>query len=82
MDENGIIGFYHENGRQFSIRQKIPDYYYRNGICYAVKRRTLLEKQSIIEENCKAIIIERPVVNIDDLHELAYAEFLWQKDPR
>jgi CMP-N-acetylneuraminic acid synthetase len=81
LDEDGIIGFYHEHGRQFSIRQKIPDYYYRNGICYAVKRRTLLQKQSIIEENCKAIIIERPVVNIDDRHELAYAEFLWQKDP-
>jgi hypothetical protein len=36
----------------------------------------------IIEENCKAVIIERPVVNIDDLDELAYAEFLFQKDYR
>jgi CMP-N,N'-diacetyllegionaminic acid synthase len=82
LDENGIIGFYHEHGRQFSIRQKIPHYYYRNGICYAVKRHTLLEKEMIIEENCKAVIIERPVVNIDDLDELAYAEFLFQKDYR
>ena len=80
LDDNGIIGFYHEHGRQFSIRQKIPDYYFRNGICYAVKRRTLLEKEMIIEENCKAVVIERPVVNIDDLHELEYAEFLFQKD--
>lgn len=82
LDDNGIIGFYHEHGRQFSIRQKIPQYYYRNGICYAVKRHTLLEKEMIIEENCKAVIIERPVVNIDDLDELAYAEFLFQKDYR
>jgi CMP-N-acetylneuraminic acid synthetase len=82
IDDNGIIGFYHEHGRQFSIRQKIPEYYYRNGICYAVKRHTLLEKEMIIEENCKAVIIERPVVNIDDLHELEYAEFLFQKDYR
>jgi len=80
LDDNGIIAFYHEHGRQFSIRQKIPDYYFRNGICYAVKRRTLLEKEMIIEENCKAVVIERPVVNIDDLHELEYAEFLFQKD--
>jgi hypothetical protein len=42
----------------------------------------LLEKEMIIEENCKAVIIERPVVNIDDLHELEYAEFLFQKDYR
>ena len=82
LDDNGIIGFYHEEGSNFSIRQKIPQYYYRNGICYAVKRRTLVEKELIIEENCKAVIIDRPVVNIDDLHELAYAEFLLQKDVR
>jgi CMP-N,N'-diacetyllegionaminic acid synthase len=82
LDDNGIIGFYHEHGRRFSIRQKIPEYYYRNGICYAVKRHTLLEKEMIIEENCKAVVIERPVVNIDDLHELEYAEFLFQKDYR
>lgn len=82
IDDKGIIGFYHKQGRRFSIRQKIPAYYYRNGICYAVKRATLLEKDMIIEENCKAVIIERPVVNIDDLHELAYAEFLYQKDYR
>ena len=80
LDDDGIIGFYHAQGRQFSIRQKIPNYYYRNGICYAVKRHTLLEKDMIIEENCKAVVIERPVVNIDDLHELEYAEFLLQKD--
>jgi len=80
LDDDGIIGFYHAQGRQFSIRQKIPNYYYRNGICYAVRRHTLLEKEMIIEENCKAVVIERPVVNIDDLHELEYAEFLLQKD--
>lgn len=32
-----------------------------------------------IEENCKAVIIERLVVNIDDEHELEYAEFIYQK---
>jgi CMP-N-acetylneuraminic acid synthetase len=79
LDENGIIGFYHQNGRQFSIRQKIPNYYFRNGICYALKRHTLVEKGTIIEENCKAVIIERFVVNIDDEHELEYAEFLFRK---
>jgi CMP-N-acetylneuraminic acid synthetase len=79
LDENGIIGFYHQDGRQFSIRQKIPYYYYRNGICYALKRHTLLEKGMIIEENCMAVIITRPVVNIDDQHDLEYAEFLFQR---
>jgi CMP-N-acetylneuraminic acid synthetase len=79
LDENGIIGFYHQNGRQFSIRQEIPDYYFRNGICYALKRYTLIEKNMILEENCKAVIIARPIVNIDDPHDLEYAEFLFRK---
>jgi CMP-N-acetylneuraminic acid synthetase len=79
LAENGIIGFYHPNGRQFSIRQKIPHYFFRNGICYALKRRTLLEKGLILEENCKGVIITRPIVNIDEKHDLEYAEFLFRK---
>lgn len=82
VDKSGIIGFYHAKGQQYSLRQKIPTYYFRNGICYALKRHTLLEKGSIIEKNCKAVVIERPVINIDDAHELAYAEFLFLKDAR
>jgi CMP-N-acetylneuraminic acid synthetase len=79
VDDNGIIGFFHARGQQYSTRQKIPDYYFRNGICYALKRHALLVKEMIIEENCKAVVIARPVVNIDDLHELEYAEFLFLK---
>jgi hypothetical protein len=33
----------------------------------------------IIEEKCKAVIIDRPVVNIDDQHELELAEFMYKK---
>lgn len=79
LDENDIVGFYHQDGPQFSIRQKIPNYYFRNGICYALKRHTLIEKGFIIEENCKAVVIERHVVNIDDEHDLEYAEFIYRR---
>lgn len=79
VDGEGIIQFYHPQGAQYNIRQKIPQYYFRNGVCYALRRDTLLEKGVIIEENCKAVIIDRPLVNIDDPHELEYAEFLFQK---
>jgi CMP-N-acetylneuraminic acid synthetase len=79
VDEKGNIGFYHKQGRRFSIRQNIPEFYFRNGICYAVKKQTLINKGMIIEENCKAVIIDRHIVNIDDEHELEIAEFLFQK---
>jgi CMP-N-acetylneuraminic acid synthetase len=79
VDEAGAIGFYHSQGHQYSLRQRIPDFYFRNGICYAVRRNTLLVGGTIIEKECRAVVIDRPVVNIDDLVDLEYAEFLMQK---
>jgi CMP-N,N'-diacetyllegionaminic acid synthase len=79
IDKESIIRFYHQNGRHYSIRQKIPKYYFRNGICYALRRQTLIEKDSIIEQNCIAVVIERPIVNIDDYYDLEYAEFLYKR---
>lgn len=75
----GFVGFYLEDGAKYSIRQKIPDYYYRNGICYAVKRKTLLENRYILEEKCAAVVIDRPIVNIDEPFDLDLAEFLLSK---
>ena len=73
---NGVIEFYHAEGDKYSIRQNIPDYYHRNGICYAVTKKQLIEKRKIIEENCAAVIIDRVVVNIDEEYELKLAELL------
>jgi CMP-N,N'-diacetyllegionaminic acid synthase len=80
MDDTGCIQFYLENGADFSIRQKIPAYYHRNGICYAVRRETLLAHSSIIEHQCAAVVIDRPVVNIDEPWDLELAEFLLSKE--
>ena len=82
LSKDGTIEPFLADGLKYTIRQHIPNYYHRNGICYALKRQTLLEKGTIIEKNCKAVVIERPVVNIDDRHELEYAEFLFLKDQR
>jgi CMP-N,N'-diacetyllegionaminic acid synthase len=79
IDSSGFIGFYLSDGAQYSIRQSIPSYFFRNGACYALKRRTLLERGVIIEERCRAVIIERPLVNIDDEHDFDFAEFLFRK---
>ena len=73
IDPKGHIGFYLSEGEKYSIRQMIPDYYHRNGICYAVLRDTLLNNNSIIEDNCAAVIIDRPVVNIDEPYDLEMA---------
>ena len=77
---NGCIGYYLKEGANHSIRQTIPEYYHRNGICYAVMRETLVDNKHILEEDCIAVVIDRPVVNIDEPFEIELAEFLLEKD--
>jgi hypothetical protein len=38
-------------------------------------RETLVGKDMIIDENCKAVMIDRGVVNIDEPLDLNFAEF-------
>ncbi|MBM3503024.1 MAG: acylneuraminate cytidylyltransferase family protein [Alphaproteobacteria bacterium] len=76
--DDGRIRFYVADGTQFSNRHLIPAYYHRNGLCYAVERTHLLEHGQIIDRSCQAIIVDRPVVNIDDVHDLHFAEWLFR----
>lgn len=79
IDDAGRIGFYLPTGARHSLRQTIPPYYHRNGICYAVQRETIVDKGMILESDCQAVIITRPVVNIDDPLDLELAEFLTER---
>lgn len=76
VDTQGRIGFYLEGGARHSLRQTIPAYYHRNGICYATRRETLVDKGLILEEDCAAVVIDRPVVNIDEPLDLEWAAYL------
>lgn len=76
--DDGRLGFYLEGGGQYSIRQRIPNYYHRNGICYALRREALLDPDNryIVDHDCCAIVIDRPLVNIDEPFDLEFAEWL------
>lgn len=76
VDAAGRIGFLLEGGARFNRRQAVPPLYHRNGLCYAVRRSALLGGGPIIGDDCAAVVIDRPVVNIDDAFELELAEWL------
>ena len=80
IDDRGDVGFYLKDGALYSIRQKIPAYYFRNGVCYAVKRETVVDRGLILEERCAAVVIDRPLVNIDEPFDLELTEFLLIKE--
>ena len=58
------------------------DLYFRNGACYALRRATLLETKAIFGEQTLPYVIDRPLVNIDELLELELAEFLLARRAR
>ena len=78
----GIIGFYLEGGAGHALRQTAPQFFYRNGICYAATRATLVEDGHLLEDDCAAVVIGRPVANIDDPFELDLAGFLLAREER
>ncbi len=75
----GALSPYLENDT--ARRQDIPPYYHRNGICYAVTRKALLNDGRILGPNTVPVIIDRPVVNIDEELEIEIAELLLKRDP-
>jgi len=77
---DGTIGFYLEGGARHSLRQSIPQYWHRNGLCYAVRRATLVDEGHIIEDGCVAVPVDRHVVNIDEPFELELAEWLLSRE--
>jgi CMP-N-acetylneuraminic acid synthetase len=76
ISDAGFIDPYLEGGIKYSIRQQIPDYYHRNGICYATTRESLVDNHNLMEQQCIALVIDRPVVNIDEEIDLKLAEIL------
>lgn len=65
-----------------ALRQSIPAQVHRNGICYAAWKQTIFEDRTIVEVDCAAVVIERPVVNIDDPFEIELAEWLLAREGR
>jgi len=81
MADSGVLAYYHAKGAEHTARQTIPPYFFRNGLCYAVTRQTLIDRGQIIEEDCVGVVIDRYVSNIDDPVDLELAEFFHARTP-
>jgi CMP-N-acetylneuraminic acid synthetase len=80
VDSSGLVTFYKQNGKEYLTRQAIPQYFHLNGICYVSRRELVLDRSltTILEARCASVIIDRPVVNIDEPFDLKLAEWLLQ----
>lgn len=78
-DSAGRLGFYLEGGAAHTLRQSIPDYFHRNGVCYAVTRSHLLDEGRLLDVGTVGVVIERHLVNIDEEWELEFASWLLER---
>lgn len=78
ISAEGFIAPFIKDGLKYSIRQEIPTYFHRNGICYATTRESLLEQSNLMENKCLPFLIDRYVVNIDEESDLQIAELFMQ----
>ncbi len=78
-DAAGRLGFYLQGGAGHTLRQSIPDYFHRNGVCYAVTRSHLVDQGRILDTGTLAVVIDRHIVNIDEPWELDFATWLLQR---
>jgi CMP-N,N'-diacetyllegionaminic acid synthase len=77
----GRLGFFAEGGARVVNRQELGErLYWRNGICYALTRDCLITKSTIFTDHTLPLVIDRPVVNVDDPIDLELAEFFLARD--
>ncbi|WP_029015170.1 cytidylyltransferase domain-containing protein [Niveispirillum irakense] len=74
--KDGRLDYYDQAGRQIIARQQLGTVYHRNGVCYAITRECLLEKNSIAGDAWGAVVIDEPMVSIDTEFDIALVEFL------
>ena len=61
-------------GPQVIARQELKDTYIRNGACYAISRKTLIEDPLLMGSNCGYVVSESARPNIDEEWDLQLAE--------
>lgn len=63
-----------------SLRQLIPAQHHRNGLCYAARREAVVDARTIVEDRCAAVVVQRPVVNVDTELDLELAAWLLARE--
>ena len=72
---------FHPEGGAVTGRQDLPGgLYWRNGAAYAFTRRSVLEDAVPVGDDTAGVVIDRPLANIDDETDFAWAEFLMARE--
>jgi CMP-N-acetylneuraminic acid synthetase len=75
-DADGRLSYFDTSGAAITGRQQLHGgLFYRNGVCYALRRQTLIDQRTIFTPDTVGVVIDRPLVNLDDPEELEWARW-------
>lgn len=72
-NSKGEINFYSKYGARIIARQELRDVLIRNGICYAISRKVIMNYNNLLGSKCVPLEIKRDVINIDTFKDLVKA---------
>jgi len=73
---DGTFDYFDAAGAGVIARQQLTPVYHRNGVAYAITRECLEGQRSIKGAKAGAVVIERPLANIDTEEDFVWADFL------
>lgn len=76
LTAEGWADFVDAAGRQTVNRQELSPTYIRNGMCYATRVSALAGGAGLLGTRLRPVLVDGPVVNIDDAEDLALARRL------
>lgn len=82
LGPRGELDFYLAAGRGIANRQEIAATWYRNGVCYAALRKTVVDEGQTIAKRAAGVPVAGTVVSIDEPFDLELCNLLWQRARR
>jgi CMP-N-acetylneuraminic acid synthetase len=70
------LDYYDPRGASIIARQQLAPVYHRNGVAYVMTRRCIVERKNIKGDRTGALILQDPLVSIDTLWDLQFAEYI------
>ncbi len=74
--KGNFLNYFDKKGKKIIARQQLKPTYFRNGLCYAIRRETILKDKNLLGKKALAIITKKNVINIDSFDELRLARKL------
>ena len=72
IKKNGLF-YYNKKGKNIIARQQLSKTYYRNGVVYAISKKSILKNKNLLGKKSSAYIINTPQISIDTLKDLEIA---------